>query len=106
MSFIITLFVNTAAGGMSFGGWMWYLLTSIFPVSIIAGISGYFQAFRNVRLWVYWILCAFLGFLIPLFMGSVGAALMLILEYGFERVMYSSANKIMHDYFKLAPNMP
>lgn len=85
---------------------MWYLLTSIFPVSIIAGISGYFQAFRNVRLWVYWILCAFLGFLIPLFMGSVGAALMLILEYGFERVMYSSANKIMHDYFKLAPNMP
>ncbi|WP_253947901.1 hypothetical protein [Paenibacillus ehimensis] len=112
LSFIISFLGDFAAGGMSYGGasfegWLWFFATSLFPVSVISGISGYFQAFRNVRLWVYWIICAFLGFIIPLFMGSVGAALMLISEYGFERVMTPSpeitANDIMRDYFKLAP---
>ncbi len=112
LSFIISFLGDFAAGGMSvggasFGGWLWFFATSLFPVTVISGISGYFQAFRNIRLWGYWVLCAFLGFIIPLFMGSVGATLMLILEYGFERVMTPSteitANDIMHDYFKLAP---
>ncbi|MGG1155342.1 hypothetical protein ABE237_05175 [Brevibacillus formosus] len=112
LSFIISFLGDFAVGGMSvggasFGGWVWFFATSLFPVSVISGISGYFQAFRNIRLWGYWVLCAFLGFIIPLFMGSVGATLMLILEYGFERVMTPSpeitANDIMHDYFKLAP---
>jgi Na+-driven multidrug efflux pump len=105
LSFIIALLANFGAVVMSFGGWLWFFLISIFPVAIISGISGYFQAFRSVRLWVYWILCAFLGFIIVLYAGSVGTTMMLILKYGFEYVMNTSnpANGIMHDYFKLAP---
>lgn len=105
LSFIIALLANFGAGGMSFGGWLWFFLISIFPVAIISGISGYFQAFRRVRLCVYWFLCAFLGFIIVLYAGSVGTTVILILKYGFEYVMNTSspANGIMHEYFKLAP---
>ncbi|MDQ1912631.1 hypothetical protein RAC89_19770 [Paenibacillus sp. GD4] len=105
MSFIIALLANFGAGGISFGGSMWFFLISIIPVAIISAISGYFEAFRSVRLSVYWLLCAFLGFIIVLYAGSIGTTTMLISKYGFDYVMNSSnpANSIMHDYFGLAP---
>ncbi|MNI53888.1 hypothetical protein D3C73_1087450 [compost metagenome] len=105
LSFIIAFLANFGAGGMSFGGWMWFFLILIFPFAIISAISGYFQTFRSVRLWAYWLFYAFLGFIIVLYAGSVGTTMMLILKYGFDYVMNTSnpANSIMHDYFRLAP---
>ncbi|WP_079912762.1 hypothetical protein [Paenibacillus sp. 32352] len=72
-SILIALFSNSFAGGSSVSGWSWFFKTTWVPFSVTFGVSGYFLAFKNVGRAKFWLICAIIGFVNVLYMGTIGA---------------------------------
>ncbi|UUZ81935.1 hypothetical protein LJK88_46670 [Paenibacillus sp. P26] len=85
-SFVITPFVNLLAGGISFGGLLWFWAISFVPLSFTFGMAGYVFSPGKQGKFQYWTLCAFIGFMNVLYMGTVGAIMGSAGQLGIEHV--------------------
>ncbi|MCZ8522050.1 MULTISPECIES: hypothetical protein [Paenibacillus] len=81
-SLFIAVLANGLAGGGGAEGWFWFFGGLSIPLCITLGIAGYFHAFQALSRSKFWFLCAFIGFINVLYMGTAGAIMGSSLAFG------------------------
>ncbi len=87
ITFIVTVIVSGSFGGsFEIKGWLWLLQTSVVPLVLCCGISGYCKGFIGSTKLKFWLICASMGFLSVLYMGTIGAIIASGFEFGLENI--------------------
>lgn len=86
-SFMITIAANVLAGGTgNANGWWWFFLTLSIPLSLSMAVSGCFL--HRINFWRigFWLMCAGIGYLNLLIMGTAGAIVVSVQSRGYQSV--------------------